>query len=83
MSPLEAIAATRFHHQLLPPDLVTYSVTRPLPAATVRQLGDRGYRAQPHDWEFGDLQVIWKEDGDWLPASDPRDRGVSLVIEIE
>ena len=82
MSPYDAVAATRFHHQLLPPDLVTYSVTRPLPAEVISGLGDRGYRAEPHAWEFGDVQVIWRNQGDWLPASDPRDRGDSRVIEI-
>ncbi|HSM29196.1 MAG TPA: gamma-glutamyltransferase [Woeseiaceae bacterium] len=82
MSPFDAVAATRFHHQLLPPDLITYSVTRPLPASTVSLLGEMGYRAEPHPWEFGDVQVVWRGDGGWLPASDPRDRGDSRVIRI-
>jgi len=82
MSPFEAVAATRFHHQLLPPDLVTYSVTRPLPPATISVLGEMGYRAEPHPWEFGDVQIVWLKDGAWAPASDPRDRGDSRVIRI-
>ncbi len=82
MTPYDAVAATRFHHQLLPPDLVTYSVTRPLPAEVVSGLGDRGYRAEPHPFEFGDVQIIWRNDATWLPASDPRDRGDSRVIAI-
>ena len=82
MTPLEAVGATRFHHQLLPPDLVTYSVTRPLPPATVSLLGEMGYRAEPHPWEFGDVQIVWRKDGDWVPASDPRDRGDSRVIRV-
>jgi gamma-glutamyltranspeptidase/glutathione hydrolase len=83
MTPSEAVAATRFHHQLLPPDLITYSVTRPLPQATVSALADRGYRAVPHDWEFGDIQLIEKRNGKWVPASDPRGRGMSKVIASE
>jgi gamma-glutamyltranspeptidase/glutathione hydrolase len=83
MTPFDAVAATRFHHQLLPPDLITYSVTRPLPDATISALKERGYRAVPHDWEFGDVQLVQKRGGKWDPASDPRDRGVSKVIEIE
>jgi gamma-glutamyltranspeptidase/glutathione hydrolase len=83
MTPLDAIAATRFHHQLLPPDLITYSVTRPLPQDTISALAGRGYRAVPHDWEFGDVQLIQKRDGQWVPASDPRGRGESRVISIE
>jgi gamma-glutamyltranspeptidase/glutathione hydrolase len=82
MTPFEAVAATRFHHQLLPPDLITYSVTRPLPPETVSALTRRGYRAVPHDWEFGDIQLIRKIDGHWVPASDPRGRGVAKVIAI-
>ncbi len=80
MTPLAAADATRFHHQLLPPDLVTYSVSRPLPDATISGLGDRGYRAEPHDWDFGNVQVIWENEGEWVPASDPRGRGASRVI---
>ena len=80
MSPYEAVAATRFHHQLLPADLITYSVTRPLPADIVSGLGDRGYRAEPHAWEFGDVQIIYRSEKHWVPASDPRDRGDSRVI---
>ena len=82
MTPYDAVAATRFHHQLLPADLITYSVTRPLPAEIVLDLGDRGYRAEPHAWEFGDVQIIYRDDAQWIPASDPRDRGDSRVIAI-
>jgi gamma-glutamyltranspeptidase/glutathione hydrolase len=82
MTPFEAVAATRFHHQLLPPDLITYSVTRPLPESTISLLGELGYRAEPHPWEFGDVQIIWRNGADWSPASDPRDRGDSRVIMI-
>ena len=83
MSPLEAVGATRFHHQLLPPDLITMSVGRPLPQETISALGDRGYRVEPHSWEFGDVQVVWRDRGGWHPAADPRDRGVGDVIDIE
>jgi gamma-glutamyltranspeptidase/glutathione hydrolase len=82
MSPYEAVAATRFHHQLLPPDLITYSVTRPLPPATISLLGEMGYRAEPHPWEFGDVQIVWQKDGEWVPGSDPRNRGDSRVISF-
>ncbi len=81
MSPLAAVGATRFHHQLLPPDLITMSIARPLPEETILALGDRGYRVEPHDFEFGDVQVIWKDEGELRPAADPRDRGIAKVIE--
>ena len=64
MTPLEAVGATRFHHQLLPPDLITTSIAKPLPDQTISALEERGYRVQPHDWEFGDVQLI-REAGGW------------------
>ena len=82
MTPFEAVASTRFHHQLLPPDLITYSITRPLPESTISMLGELGYRAEPHPWEFGDVQIIWREDDDWSAASDPRNRGNSRAIRL-
>ena len=83
MTPLEAVAATRFHHQLLPPDLITYSIMSPLPQATVSALADRGYRVVPHDWEFGDVQLIQRRGDEWAPASDPRNRGESRIILMD
>ncbi len=80
MSPQEATAKTRFHHQLLPPDLVTYSVTRPLPQQTIEALAARGYRAGPHSFEFGDVQVIQVQDGLYRTGADPRGRGESRVL---
>ncbi len=81
MTPADAVAATRFHHQLLPPDLVTYSPKRPLPRETISALGDRGYRAEPHFFSFGDLQVILRDGDDLQAASDPRNRGQSIIVQ--
>ena len=81
MTPAEAVGATRFHHQLLPPDLITYSPGRPLPDEIISQLSDRGYRAEPHNFRFGDVQVVIREGDSWSAASDPRHRGESRVIE--
>jgi gamma-glutamyltranspeptidase/glutathione hydrolase len=81
MSAQQAVAATRFHHQLMPEDLVTYSVTRTLPEEVVRELTSRGYRAVPHEWEFGDLQLVLRTGDRWSAASDPRGRGESRVLD--
>ena len=81
MTPLDAVGATRFHHQLLPPDLITYSPGRPLPDEIISQLSDRGYRAEPHGFRFGDVQVIVRDGDDWDAASDPRHRGESRVLD--
>jgi gamma-glutamyltranspeptidase/glutathione hydrolase len=80
MTPAQAAAASRFHHQLLPADLITYSPGVPLPLKTVLALGDMGYRVLPHDWEFGDLQIIFRNQDGLQAASDPRRRGESRVL---
>ena len=82
MSPMDAAGATRFHHQLLPPDLITQSPMRPLSDQTIRGLGEKGYRVEPHGWAFGDIQVIWRDGNKLIPASDSRNRGVSKVIPL-
>ena len=57
--------------------------SRPLPDGTISALGDRGYRVEPHSFEFGDVQVIWRDDdGNLIPAADPRDRGVGRVLDF-
>ena len=86
MSPYEAVAATRFHHQLLPADLITYNgfkIGSPLPDETIAALADKGYRAMPHGYEYGDVQIVMKQGDSWVAASDPRDRGDSRVFEVE
>ncbi len=80
MSPAQAVAATRFHHQLLPPEKVTYSPCCPLPDATIDGLRKMGYEPVPHRYEFGDLQLIWFDGEGYQAASDPRHRGESRVI---
>ena len=85
MSPYQAIESTRFHHQLLLPDEITYNgftIGNPLPKETISQLGEKGYKAIPHDYDFGDIQVIMREDESWIAASDPRDRGDPRIIGI-
>ncbi|MBT8079109.1 MAG: gamma-glutamyltransferase [Gammaproteobacteria bacterium] len=81
MSPADAVDAGRFHHQLLPADLVTYSPSRPLPGSVMSALGERGYRLEPHSWEFGNVQIVLRDGDRVLAASDPRGRGDSRVFE--
>jgi len=80
MSAADAVVATRVHHQLLPPDRVTYSPGRPLPAGIVAELRARGYDPRPHDWEMGDVQLIVRRGDQWDAASDPRGRGEARRI---
>lgn len=81
MSPLEATAAARFHHQLLPPDVILTQPDSPLPEETVSLLGDRGYRTVSI-WNFGDMQVIYNDGESVQAASDPRNRGEPRIIEL-
>ena len=80
MSPEEAAGATRFHHQLLPPDLITFSPGRPLPDDVIEDLAGMGYRPRPHGWRYGDVHVVWRYEDGYLPGSDSRHRGESRVI---
>ena len=80
LSAEEAVSATRFHHQLLPPDLITTSISKPLSENTQNELRDKGYRVRPHDWELGDLQMIETTSNKTNAASDSRGIGVAGVI---
>jgi gamma-glutamyltranspeptidase/glutathione hydrolase len=83
MTPQQAVAAGRFHHQLLPPDEIIYSPCCALPADTLTGLRAMGYHPKPSTWEFGDLQVIAVDDAGGVSAgSDPRGRGFSLVEDV-
>ena len=81
MSTDRAVSLSRFHHQLLPADLITMSRAYPLDESTQAELQDMGYRVEPHPWEFGDLQMIKVNRYEANPASDPRGIGVSGVVE--
>ena len=80
MTPYEAADAARFHHQLLPPDLIFLGPSRPLPEETLSALEDRGYRTMS-PFDFGDVQVIYDDGENIQAASDPRNRGEARVID--
>ena len=83
MTPQEAVAAGRFHHQLLPPDRIIYSICCALPAESITGLRALGYKPEQSPWEFGDVQVIDVDEAGHVSAgSDPRGRGVPRVEAI-
>ena len=83
MTPLQAVGAARFHHQLLPPTCIVYSRCCSLPDAALAELRSRGYDMVRNPWEFGDLQLIrYDANGKAEAASDPRGRGTSQVISL-
>ena len=79
MPPLMATGATRFHHQLLPANVIMFGPSYPLAEEVVSDLQDRGYKLMPL-WDFGDMQVIYDDGESVQAASDPRNRGESRVI---
>ncbi len=72
MSPAEAVAAPRVHHQWQPDQLV---VEPGLPEATVRGLAARGHRVQVADAGLGDVQAIFVRGPNRTGVSDPRGEG--------
>jgi len=76
----EAVGATRFHHQLLPPNTIYQEPFHQLDPDVVKQLEAKGYTFSMQGFN-GDIQAI-RIDGDTpQPMSDPRGRGVSRVIQ--
>ncbi|MBM4234698.1 MAG: gamma-glutamyltransferase [Gammaproteobacteria bacterium] len=84
MSVTDTVAASRFHHQLLPPTLIVYSRCCALgDERTQRELKALGYDVKQSPWEFGDLQLIDIDaDGVVTAAADPRGRGVARVFDV-
>jgi gamma-glutamyltranspeptidase/glutathione hydrolase len=76
----QAVAATRFHHQL-PDDRLLRHDQRPIPEVTRTALEAMGYTVAPNSWgNLGDVQLITVRDGVTDAAADPRGRGESRVF---
>ncbi|HZZ33350.1 MAG TPA: gamma-glutamyltransferase [Phenylobacterium sp.] len=75
----KAMAALRFHHQLLPENTIFTEPFAPMPAALAAQVKARGYRIEAQSFN-GDMAAIQIVGGSPHAASDPRARGVSLVV---
>ena len=76
----EAVAAMRFHHQLLPPNTIFWEPYKPIEGELAKELQDMGYVLQKQGFN-GDIQAI-KINGDTPePAADPRGRGVTRVVK--
>ena len=76
----DAVAAPRFHHQLLPKDQITMEPYAPLPVEVQQQLKQRGYNLVTQSWNLGDIQAIKRTNGKVEAAADPRSRGVAKVF---
>lgn len=77
----QAVAAQRVHHQLLPKDTIFYDAFAPLTGKVAEQLKAMGYTLEDQGWYMGDIQAIRVKDDTPETASDPRGRGVGLVVK--
>lgn len=75
----EAVAEMRFHHQLLPPNTIFWEPYKPIDGPLAKALEARGYKLQKQSFN-GDIQAVLINGRTPEPASDPRGRGVTMVI---
>ncbi len=75
----DAVSVQRFHHQLLPENLIMAETFSPLSDPVVKALEARGYRVDNTGWS-GDIEAIQILDGTPIAASDPRHWGVSIIV---
>ena len=75
----EAQTAFRFHHQLLPDNVIFNEPFARFPAPVVKDLEGRGYKVVEQSWN-GDIEAIQIVGRTPMPAADPRARGYALVI---
>ncbi|SNS83868.1 gamma-glutamyltransferase 1 Threonine peptidase. MEROPS family T03 [Noviherbaspirillum humi] len=76
----EAQAQARFHHQLLPDNVIEYEADK-IPKATVDNLTARGWIMKPGLQGGANIEAIQVIGDTPFPVSDPRGKGVSRVIE--
>jgi gamma-glutamyltranspeptidase/glutathione hydrolase len=78
MTAQQAVSASRFHHQGMPVNLLTFDGA--FPPTTLEALRQRGYAVEPHEWPLGDVQLIVRTQAGWDAASDPRGRGETRLL---
>ncbi|PYB81822.1 gamma-glutamyltransferase [Pseudomonas sp. LB-090624] len=77
----KAVAAQRVHHQLLPKDTIYFDSYAPLTGPVADELKTMGYVLEDQGWEMGDIQAIRVEGAKLETASDPRGRGVGMIVK--
>lgn len=76
----QAVATQRVHHQLLPKDTIYFDAHAPLEGDIADELKSMGYTLEDQGWAMGDIQAVRVEGGTLQTASDPRGRGVGIVV---
>lgn len=77
----DAVAAPRFHHQLLPKDQITMEPYAQLAPEAQQALSHKGYNLVTQGWNLGDIQAIKVSGGKVEAVADPRARGAAKVFE--
>jgi gamma-glutamyltranspeptidase/glutathione hydrolase len=77
----QAIAAPRFHHQLLPENTIFTEPYAPMPPDQQGELAQRGYRIEAQSYN-GDVAAIQIVDHQPILAPDPRARGHALIVPM-
>ncbi|WP_258910858.1 gamma-glutamyltransferase [Pseudomonas putida] len=77
----KAVAAQRVHHQLLPKDTIYFDSYAPLTGPVADELRQMGYVLEDQGWEMGDIQAIRVDGAKLETASDPRGRGVGMIVK--
>ncbi|MBY5992478.1 gamma-glutamyltransferase [Ferrimonas balearica] len=80
MTPTEAVALPRFHHQLWPKDEIRREPFGDLTPQVRSALMAMGYKLVVQDWDLGDVQVLKRQGSGWQGAADPRGRGQVLKV---
>ena len=75
----QAVAAQRFHHQLLPENTIFFEPYAPPSEALRQAMTARGYRLETQDYN-GDIEAIQIKDGAPIGVADPRARGVARIV---
>ena len=76
----DAVAAPRFHHQLLPENQITMEPYAPLSPKVQQALTQLGYNLYTQSWSLGDIQAIRVTHQQVEAVADPRSRGVARVF---
>lgn len=79
MSLAEAQKQIRFHHQLLPENVIFNEPWAKLDPSLVTALEAKGYTVREQDWN-GDIEAIQVVGREPRPSADPRARGFAMVI---
>ena len=79
MSPSDALAAMRFHHQLLPQKTIYCEPYHPIGGDLAQQLQTLGYTLEGQSFN-GDVQMIRIDNVTPQPVADPRGAGVARVF---